>query len=127
MPALLYHLILLFNLVLDSETVPKQWCTSDTILLFKRGNPLEIDNYRPISLLSTIYKLFTSMLLYRKTKGIDGNRPREQAGFQAGFCTIEHIQTLEQIIEKYKEFNRTLYVAFIDYMKAFDSISHEAV
>ena len=30
-------------------------------------------------------------------------------------------------MEKYKEFNRPLYVAFIDYVKAFDTISHDAI
>lgn len=47
---------------------------------------------------------------------IDANQPRALASASAaGFCTIDHIQRLEQIIQKYKEFNRTLGVAFIDY------------
>ncbi|CAG9793426.1 unnamed protein product [Diatraea saccharalis] len=60
-------------------------------------------------------------------KTIDESQPKEQAGFRAGFSTTDHIQTLDQIMEKYKEFSRNLYVAFIDYSKAFDSISHSAI
>lgn len=53
-------------------------------------------------------------------------RPMEQAGFRKHFSTTDHIHTVKQIIEKYKEYNRHLYIAFIDYTKVFDSISHEA-
>ncbi|KAI8427168.1 hypothetical protein MSG28_014781 [Choristoneura fumiferana] len=42
-PVLLHHLTQLFNMIIDSETVPNQWCTSDIILLYKKGNPLDID------------------------------------------------------------------------------------
>ena len=118
------HLTRLFNMIIDTETIPEQWRTSDIILLFKKGNPADVGNYRPISLLSSIYKLFSSILLKRITQSIDKTQPREQAGFRSGFSTMDHIHTVEQIIEKCREFNRPLYVAFIDYSKAFDSVSH---
>lgn len=126
-PVLLKYLTQLFNMILDTEIVPKQWCMSDIVLLYKKGNPLDIANYRPISLLVSIYKLFSSIILRRITKEIDKAQPIEQAGFRSGFSTIDHIQTLEQVIEKYNEFNRPLYLAFIDYNKAFDSISHNSL
>ncbi|GBP27535.1 Retrovirus-related Pol polyprotein from type-2 retrotransposable element R2DM; Endonuclease [Eumeta japonica] len=40
---------------------------------------------------------------------------------------MDHIHTLELIIEKYQEFQRPLYVAFIDYQKAFDTVSHHSI
>ncbi|CAH2100405.1 unnamed protein product [Euphydryas editha] len=40
---------------------------------------------------------------------------------------MDHIHSTEQIIEKYKEYNRSLYIAFVDYSKAFDSISHSSI
>lgn len=123
-PVLTPHFTQLFNLILEEEKVPKQWCTSDIILLFKKGNSLDIGNYRPISLLASTYKLFSSIILKRISDDIDRQQPKEQAGFRSGFSTVDHIHTLEQIIEKYREYNRPLYVAFIDYSKAFDSISH---
>lgn len=126
-PILLNHLTRLFNMILEMEIVPKQWCTSDITLLYKKGNPKDIGNYRPISLLASTYKLFTSIILERITREVEASQPIEQAGFRSNFSTTDHIQALEQVMEKYKEFNKPLYVAFIDYSKAFDSISHISI
>ena len=61
------------------------------------------------------------------TAKLDESLPIEQAGFRLNFSTIDHIPTLKQIIKKYNEFNKTLYVAFIDYAKAFDCNSHKVI
>ncbi|XP_052746684.1 succinate dehydrogenase [ubiquinone] flavoprotein subunit, mitochondrial-like [Bicyclus anynana] len=98
------------------------------ILLYKKGDPQDIANYRPISLLSSVYKLFTSVLQSRLSPKIDEFQPVEQAGFRSGFSTTDHIQVMQQITEKYRELNRlNEYIAFIDYTKAFDTISHDAI
>ncbi|KAI8428464.1 hypothetical protein MSG28_007275 [Choristoneura fumiferana] len=124
---LIPYLTTLFNMVLESERVPEQWRQSHIVLLYKKGNPQDVGNYRPISLLSAIYKLFSSILLSRIGWEIDNNQPVEQAGFRPNYSTNDHIHTIEQLIEKYKEFNRSLYIAFVDYSKAFDSISHTSI
>lgn len=117
----------LFNMVLFTGRIPKQWEKSDIILLYKKGDPMNISNYRPISLLSCRYKLFTSILLSRIKPQIDKFQTAEQAGFCSGFSTIDHIHTVEQVVEKFKEFNAPLYLAFIDYIKAFNSIFHNSI
>ena len=58
---------------------------------------------------------------------LDRNQPREQAGFRKKFSTIDHIYTLNQVIEKCNEFNLPLCVGYIDYEKAFDSVEHFAI
>ncbi|CAG4944708.1 unnamed protein product [Colias eurytheme] len=126
-PFLLKHLTKLFNMILDTETIPKQWCSSDIVLIYKKGNPLELSNYRPISLLPSAYKLFSSIILNRIANKINLTQPVEQAGFCSGFSTIDHIHTVEQLIQKYEEYNMPLYIACIDYSKAFDSISHNSI
>ena len=127
LPTLLPYMTELFNLIFKTGSIPKQWCTSDIILLYKKGDPLGVTNYRPISLLPCLYKLFMTILTKRITRPIEVSQPVEQAGFRSGFSTTDHIHTLELIIEKYQEYNRPLYIAFIDYSKAFDSISHKSI
>ncbi|PZC84828.1 hypothetical protein B5X24_HaOG203818 [Helicoverpa armigera] len=124
---LLTPITILWNKILHEETVPHIWTESEIILLYKKGDPADISNYRPISLMPCLYKLFAACLLNRISPDIDKHQPIEQAGFRSSFSTIDHIHVVDQVIEKYLEFRRPLYVAFIDYKKAFDSISHNGI
>ena len=83
--------------------------------------------YRPISLLSVIYKLFTKVVTNRISDSLDAHQPREQAGFRSGYSTTDHIHALNQIIERTNEYRKPLCMAFIDYEKAFDSVEIAAV
>ncbi|GFO07114.1 endonuclease-reverse transcriptase [Plakobranchus ocellatus] len=58
---------------------------------------------------------------------LDENQPREQAGFRKKFSTTDHLQALNQLIEKCNEYNLPLCLGFIDYEKAFDSVEHETI
>ncbi|GBP22261.1 Putative uncharacterized transposon-derived protein F52C9.6 [Eumeta japonica] len=126
-PILIQHLITLFNKILETQNIPQKWGESRITLLYKKGDPQDIGNYRPISLLPTMYKLFAMCLEKRLEPDIEKHQTKEQAGFRPGFSTIDHIHTIEQIVEKYQEFKSPLYLAYVDYAKAFDSITHESI
>ena len=86
---------------------------------------MECGNYRPISLLSHIYKVFISIIANRIKRDLYASFPSSQAAYQEGRGTIEQVSALEQIIEKSLEFNNPVHVAFIDFTKAFDSVKLE--
>lgn len=46
----------------------------------------------------------------------------EQAAYRKGYSTMDHLHTVRQIMEKTMEYKLPLYLAFIDYEKAFDSV-----
>lgn len=117
----------LFNSILQHSVTPTQWSEANIILLYKKGDPKNIGNYRPISLLPSLYKLFSTIINKRISTTLEVKQPVEQAGFRKGFSTTDHIHTMELIIEKYQEQQRTLYISFIDYQKAFDSVSHNSI
>ncbi|KAK6734421.1 hypothetical protein RB195_017920 [Necator americanus] len=127
LPVLINTLVRLFTRYLSECKVPKQWKTSKTVLLYKKGDPHDIGNYRPICLLSVIYKLFTRVILDRIEKVLDEGQPCEQAGFRKGFSTIDHIHTVSKLIEVSREYKMPLCLTFIDLKKAFDSVETEAV
>lgn len=115
----------LFNLVLKTGVVPSNWCTGVIIPLFKnKGSVNNVDNYRGITLLSVIGKLFTSGLNERLAKFVDDTSARgeEQVGFRAGYSTMYHIYVLHTLIGFYLNNKKRLYCCFIDYSKAFDLI-----
>ena len=94
------------------------------VIFFKKGSRKYIKNYRPICLLSTMYKLFTKIITTRLEKKLDENQPREQAVFRSKYSTTDHINQLK---EKCREYNIPLCVAFVDYEKSFDSVQTQAI
>ena len=112
----------LFNECLIQSKVPEIWNEAIIILLHKKGDQKNISNYRPISLLNNIYKLFTKIITNRITRTLEENQPREQAGFRRGFSTIDHLHAVNQLIEKCAEYKIPLVVGLVDYNKAFDSV-----
>ena len=73
------------------------------------------------------YKVFTTVIGRRLSNDLEMNQPVEQAGFRRGYCTTDHIQAVSELIQKSAEYNFPLYMAFVDYQKAFDSVEFEAV
>ena len=119
-----------FNLILDTGLVPDVWCKGLIMPLYKnKGSHKDPDNYRGITLLSCLGKLFTACLSDRFANFMynDNKMGVEQAGFRPGFSTMDHIFALHSIIEYYKSKKSRVYVAFIDYTKAFDLIDRSSL
>ncbi len=114
----------LFNKSFWEEKVPYQWKTAEIIVIFKKGDRQEIANYRPISLMSNVGKLFTSIIKNRICIRLDENHGREQAGFRKDFSIVDQIFIINQLIENANEYNIKIHFMLIDFKKAFHSVSH---
>uniref|UniRef100_A0A670IVF8 Reverse transcriptase domain-containing protein n=1 Tax=Podarcis muralis TaxID=64176 RepID=A0A670IVF8_PODMU len=118
-------LVPLFNSIYQSALVPKSWNNSIVVPIFKKGDRNCPENYRPISLLPCISKIYAKSLLIKLeewmlTKGLPG---KEQAGFKAGSSTLDQCLVLSHLVDKYVMRNRRkLFVAFVDLKSAFDSV-----
>ena len=55
----------LFNVILDSGIFPENWCNGTIIPVFKKSDKNDINNYRGITLMSHLSKLFTTILFNR--------------------------------------------------------------
>ena len=97
------------------------------VIIFKKGNQIDLKNYRPTSLLPNIYQVLTKVLTKMPEKTLDGNQPREQARFKSRYSTTDHIHVVNQLKETCREYNISLYIAFVNYEKAFHSVQTEAV
>jgi hypothetical protein len=115
----------------ENGIFPEDWSKSVIIPLFKKGDHNVIDNYRGISLLCIISKVFTFVLNNRLCLWIEKEKKitEEQAGFRKGYSTIDHIFTLVSMIKKqvYGQGKGKLYVCFVDYLKAYDSVDRNSL
>ena len=115
----------LFNVIFDTGIMPNAWLEGIIRPIYKnKGDPKEANNYRPITILSCLGKVFTSVLNSRLTKFLDSNEIilENQAGFRKGYATTDHIFVLNALIEIIKSRKQQLFCAFIDFSQAFDSI-----
>jgi hypothetical protein len=86
------------------------------------------NNYRGISVASCLGKLFNSLLQKRLTDYLEINKLTSfnQGGFRSGYRTTDHIFILKTLINKYlHKLKSKLYVCFVDFKKAFDSIDRQ--
>ncbi len=115
----------LFNLILDTGHIPEIWSVGVIKPIYKnKGRSDDPDNYRGITLVSCLGKLYTGILNSRLSSFIESNNKITecQAGFRKGYSTVDHIFTLKALIDIYLSSGRRLFSCFVDYKKAFDSV-----
>ena len=118
---------LLFNFILDREVWPQRWSTGVIFPLHKGGSRLDPGNYRPITLLSVMGKLFGIVIDWRLTKFAErtGMFSDEQGGFRPHRGTPDQILILRETLVSRKERGLPTYTTFIDVKKAYDTVWRE--
>ena len=127
MPPRFYKLLFLFfKYCYKDKQIHASWKTSLTVLLYKKNDPSQLTNHRPIALANTIYKLYTSTLTSiisaygEKHQTLHDN----QEGFQAERRTSRQLQVLITALEDARFINQNIYILYIDFKNAFGSIHH---
>ena len=93
-----------FNIVFKTAFIPENWNVACIIPIYKnQGSRKDANNYRGISLLSCVGKLFTSILNIRLTYYLESYDAlgMEQAGFRAKHSTVDHIFNLRTLVNLY--------------------------
>ena len=120
----------LLNAVKNLHYVPKCWKQSYTRLIYKNNNmPYSEDGYRPISLLSVSYKIYSFLINDKIMNAIEKFSliPNTQNGFRNSKETLHCLYSFIEIIKKVKETKQDLHVIYVDFCKAFDSVPHWAI
>ena len=97
-------------------------------MLFKKGDPHDPGNYRSISLLNILSKVFTGILQRRLMIWCEQHKiiSEFQFGFRANHSTIDSIFIHKTLIDsQLSKKRRKLYTCYIDFSKAFDSVVWE--
>ena len=116
-----YHL---FYVNFNSGIYPEAWVKGCVVPIFKKGNMEDPNNFRGITIISCLGKLFTSVL---NARILDWDKEHciitdAQFGFKPGFGTTDAIFVLQSLINRTLKNRKRLYCCFIDYKKAFDLI-----
>ena len=127
---LLPCILKVFNSILQLGIYPNEWKKGYLNPIYKSGARSDPSNYRGISIMSCLGKLFNSIFNTRLNEYLSINNVinKTQIGFQKKARTSDHMFALRTLIEKYtKQSNSKLFTCFIDFRKAFDSVLHQAL
>ena len=120
------HLTKLFNLSLEKGIFPSSWKKANVTPIHKKNDNAIVDNYRPVSLLSCVGKLFERAVFkyvfnfLRDTNAIS----LKQSGFIPGDSTTYQLAHLYHIFCRAINDHKTVRIAFCDISKAFDRVWH---
>ena len=117
----------LFTLSVTTGVFPAKLKTSKTIPIFKAGDCLSCDNYRPISLLSTISKILEKIVANSLVNHLELNNLlfENQFGFLRNRSTIHNVTKLTNRISRDINEKKFVIGIFLDLKKAFDCVSHD--
>ncbi len=114
----------LFTASLASSTIPDEWKVHRITPIPKKGNPLEITNYRPISLLCTLSKVLESIVFQKIIEFIRPQLSEYQFGFMKNKSCLTQLLSAFSIIHEAFDNKKQVDMIFLDFRKAFDSVPH---
>ena len=122
-------LLTMFQKVWKEEVVPSDWARGIIVPLYKDGDKKNVDNYRGITLLSVVGKLYTSILNNRISQWLEKKKKlvEEQGGFRTKRCTSEQIFILKETIQARRRVNKRTVCCFLDIRKAYDTVFREGL
>jgi hypothetical protein len=117
----------LFNRIFSNGVFLDIWRDCLIVPVHKSGPQDDPSNYRGISLINVMYKIFSNIIydrLYILAEKFD-KIDESQAGFRAGYFTIDNIFILQSTVQKYiSKSGGRFYIHYVDFKKAFDGLKH---
>ena len=126
-PGLAEPLSLIFTSFMSTGSMPSEWRHATVIPIFKKGNAADLSNYRPISLTSAACKImerviYADIVAYLR---LHNAISKQQHAFLSRRSTCTNlIETINDWTLAIKN-KKTVAVAYIDYSRAFDTVSHK--
>ena len=119
------YIYLQFNEAVDSSKFADFFKSADISAAFKQGSRNKKENYRPISILPLISKIFEKIICRQLSNHFDNILSKFQCGFRKGYspqhCLLLMIDKWKKAVDNHKVFGAVL----TDLSKAFDCICHD--
>jgi hypothetical protein len=103
--------------------IAEKWEHAVIINIHKKGDKSQCTNYRGISLLNYVYKIYVSILKAKLQPKAEHILTGEQCGFSKGRSSTDAVFIIKQIIETRREYNLPLFLLFLDHEKSYDRVN----
>lgn len=118
-------LLQMLNKMYQTGEMPEDFQLSSFVPIPKKRNARKLTEFRTISLMSHTLKLLLAIINRRIERKIDEHMSETQYGFMAHKGTRDAIVLFKMLVQRALAVNRSIYVCYIDYEKAFDRVQHE--
>jgi hypothetical protein len=110
-----------------AANAPPPWRTSVIVSIPKSGGSTRLENQRGIALECSTPKVLNAVLRNRLLPGLSPLLLGLQSGFRPGRSAVEQIATIRSLIDACRTRQRAISIVFVDFRKAFDSVSRSAI
>lgn len=117
-------LTLIFNMCIAQGTFPERWKIAHITPVYKSGSKHEVENYRPISILSAIPKVFEKLVHGRVYPVLHQHIIGEQHGFVKNRSTSTNLLLYTQYLFEAMDNRTQVDTIYTDFKKAFDKVDH---
>ena len=113
----------------EQEEIPEEWARGLIVPIPKNAEVRKVENYRGITLLSIVGKVYVAVLNDRLKRWMESSKVvvEEQAGFREGYSPVDQVYVLSEIIQRQKRKKKPWYCAFLDIKRAYDVVWREAL
>lgn len=124
---LLQALLHIFNVSLCTGVYPSCWKTAVIIPVHKSGDPCNVSNYRPVSLLCAFSKIFEIVIYDRLYRYFGSKISTEQCGFMKGRSVESNLCTFLEYTAPFVCNRKQVDTIYFDLSKAFDRVNHDVL
>jgi hypothetical protein len=117
----------IFEISFRTSKIPEIWSSANVIPIFKKGDPSSPENYRPVSLCCVPCKVMECIINEKLTAYLDQHKllSCKQYGFRKNKSCALQILKCKNYWSKQIDIGESLDVVYIDFSKAFDTVSHK--
>lgn len=115
----------LYSAIGYTSNMPTRFTDGIIKVLFKKGDPTQPGNYRPITLLNTDYRILAKVLATRLGPALNAAISAEQTAFLPGRLIGANIFALRQLPDLLRRQGRNAVIAFLDFAKAYDTVHRD--
>ena len=125
-PVICNSLAFICNLSLATSVFPSDWKNAKVVPIFKSGCKSNVENYRPISVLSIVSKIIERTVHDQMYSYLSVNNflSSSQSGFRSQYSTATTVIDVQDFILKNMDEGKVTGAIFLDLKKAFDTVSH---
>jgi len=119
------RLLALINHWWNNACFPQEKLRAFVASIYKKGDPKKQENYRPISLLNSFYKIYAALVQARLAQTIDRALQETQYGFRKSRSTVIPLACVRRLCERAEASQDEMFMVFLDWEKAFDRIHQD--